>query len=211
MRRFIPGVVFVVGAFVVATGLSGASLAFADDPPAARTEASKAPALDAEAVRAGVLDNPTVRSLLADRVAVENVRVAEPRLAYVEGELWGVSAILRFDRDVELSGPWITVDDEALLRAALPEGDHRLEEEHAADGHDHDTLDEIYASGKALTAADYATEQRSYSETTRAVYVTLDLETGAVLNLSPFSDPPSAWEEHGLKMPTSSTSEEVSR
>ncbi len=71
MRRFIPGVVFVVGAFVVATGLSGASLAFADDPPAARTETSKAPSLDAETehrTREGKLYVAAIKDVFSNRI-----------------------------------------------------------------------------------------------------------------------------------------------
>ena len=109
------------------------------------------------------------------------------RLAYVEDIFWGFSAVLRLDKATRLSGPWITVDTTALVASVRPD----LDAERVAKL-THDEMDKVLA-GSDVTAANYTTRTDRYEVTTELILLTIQPETGDILRLVPFEEPPSLW------------------
>ena len=156
----------VVSAIVICTAMllsCGSDLNGGDDRA---NQAEEQPALaghqapevtDVESIDRAIRANSEVEAVLDEA----QFTIEGHRLAYVENELWGVSATLRLDEATSLDGPWITVDDEALAET-----------------------DEV-------TAASYSTRTDVYEINTELILVTIQPESGKILTLVPVEEPPS--------------------
>jgi len=117
------------------------------------------------------------------------------RQVYVEGELWGVSAVLRLEEVTSLDGPWITVDTGALIESAISDLDIEQFSDLGVgrvDELSHEEMDDVL-SGIEFTSTDYAVNSVKYEIDTESIYVTIQPKSGSILALVPFESPPNLW------------------
>ncbi len=117
------------------------------------------------------------------------------RQVYVEGELWGVSAILKLEETTSLDGPWITVDTGALMQTAMSDLDIEQFSDLGVgrvDELSHEEIDDVL-SDLEFTSADYTVNSAEYEVDTASIYVTIQPTSGSILALVPFEPPPNLW------------------
>lgn len=153
----------------------------ADGPPGLEQKRANQPpsAQEIRAARSGVAAD---RQFLQLKLGT-NHRLVEPQPLMVEGERRGVVFIVELGEPLELTGPWVAIDERALLRKARPDLNPSVA------GYDHDQLASLLADVD-VDADDYETLERTESVTTSRLFVAYDSKAGRILALRPFNPPP---------------------
>lgn len=105
----------------------------------------------------------------------------------IEGERRGVSIAVVFAKELELKGPWVRVDIEALLKRSRPDVDVR-----SVEGVPHDEIESLFAQGRPVSIKDYSYISQNDPRLVPGIQILVDVVGEDVVQFTPLVLPPMA-------------------